>query len=88
MKHSICIATFNGEKYIHEQLTSILCQLSINDEIIISDDYSTDKTLEILKNINDTRIKIVNNSLFNNKGLKPINKATKKLRKFTFICYW
>jgi len=55
---SVCIATYNGEKYINEQLLSILNQLSENDEIIISDDTSTDHTINIIKLINDDRIKI------------------------------
>lgn len=46
---SICIASYNGEKYIEEQLRSILLQIDINDEIIISDDGSSDGTLEIVK---------------------------------------
>ena len=45
MKNSVCIATYNGEKYISEQLYSIKCQLSDNDEIVLSDDASKDKTL-------------------------------------------
>jgi len=44
---SVCIATYNGALYIKEQLNSILPQLSDNDEIIISDDHSTDDTLQI-----------------------------------------
>ena len=32
---SVCIATYNGEKYIEEQIASILPQLKENDEIII-----------------------------------------------------
>lgn len=55
---SVCIATHNGEKYIKEQLNSILCQLSPEDEVVISDDGSTDSTLEIIKGYNDSRIKI------------------------------
>ena len=47
---SIAIAAYNGEKYIKEQLTSILSQIDIDDEVIISDDGSTDKTIEIIKN--------------------------------------
>ena len=58
--NSICIATYNGEKYIHEQLSSILSQINIDDEIIISDDNSTDKTIEIIKSINDPRIRVIN----------------------------
>lgn len=46
---SVCIATYNGEKYLAEQLDSILLQVSEEDELIISDDGSTDHTLEILR---------------------------------------
>lgn len=55
---SVCIATHNGAHYIKEQIGSILCQLGINDEIIISDDGSTDNTIDILLAFNDKRIKI------------------------------
>ena len=56
---SVCIATYNGEKYILAQLYSILKQLSIEDEVIISDDSSTDKTVEIIKSIRDNRIRLL-----------------------------
>ena len=55
---SVCIATYNGEKYIKEQLFSILEQLGKDDEIIISDDHSTDNTLEIIEKLLDSRIKL------------------------------
>lgn len=55
---SVCIATHNGEKYIREQLESILRQLSDKDEIIISDDGSEDDTLAIVESFNEKRIKI------------------------------
>lgn len=45
---SICIPTFNGEKYIEEALKSAINQTYTNLEIIISDDASIDKTLEII----------------------------------------
>ena len=53
---SVCMATYNGEKFIKEQIDSILVQLSSEDELIISDDGSNDKTLEIIRQINDVRI--------------------------------
>ena len=56
---SVCMATHNGEKYIKEQLDSILCQLSSEDEVIISDDGSSDRTLEIIGSFCDNRIKVV-----------------------------
>lgn len=58
---SVCLTTYNGEKYIKEQLDSILVQLSEIDEIIISDDGSTDNTLDIIKSFRDKRIRIYNN---------------------------
>lgn len=50
MKVSVAMCTYNGEKYIEEQLNSILHQTKI-DEIIICDDGSKDKTLEICNEI-------------------------------------
>ena len=55
---SVCVATFNGGKYIKTQIESILKQLGENDEVIVSDDNSSDDTIEILKDLNDNRIKI------------------------------
>ena len=62
MKISVCMATYNGEKYITEQVVSILNQIGENDELIISDDGSTDKTIDKLKEIGDRRIKIIFNN--------------------------
>lgn len=55
---SVCVPVYNGEKYIKEQLESILPQLGSEDEVIISDDGSTDTTLEIIESLNDPRIQI------------------------------
>ena len=49
MKISVALATFNGEKYIKEQLQSILSQQLPVDEVVISDDGSSDSTPEIIK---------------------------------------
>ena len=59
---SVCIASYNGAKYIKEQILSILAQLSESDEIILSDDGSKDNTLTIIQSINDSRIKIFLNN--------------------------
>ncbi|MEO6524910.1 MAG: glycosyltransferase family 2 protein [Mucilaginibacter sp.] len=47
-KVSVAMATYNGGMYLKQQLDSILNQTYIVDEIIISDDHSTDNTLSIL----------------------------------------
>lgn len=59
---SVILATFNGEKYIDQQITSILQNLTESDELIITDDGSTDSTLLKLKYYaeNDHRIILVN----------------------------
>lgn len=57
---SVAMASYNGEKYIEEQIKTILINLKENDELIISDDSSTDKTLEIINSFSDTRIKLIN----------------------------
>lgn len=64
LRVSVAMATYNGEKYLKEQLDSILENLKSNDEIIISDDGSTDKTLKILEQYEseDSRIKVYKNS--------------------------
>ena len=61
MKISVCMATFNGEKFIKEQVQSIIKQLSDADEIIISDDGSTDETINIISAFSDPRIRLVHN---------------------------
>ncbi len=48
-KIDVLMATYNGEKYLKEQIDSILNQTYKNIHLIISDDCSTDKTREILK---------------------------------------
>lgn len=55
---SVCLAVHNGEKYIKHQLVSILKQLGKGDEVIISDDGSSDNTLNIIEELNDSRIKV------------------------------
>ena len=49
MTISIVIATYNGEKFLREQLDSVLAQTLMPDEIIVSDDGSSDGTWEILE---------------------------------------
>ena len=62
---SVCIATYNGEKYIKEQIDSVLCQIGSDDEVIVSDDGSKDNTIKIIEKYNDNRISIHLNSFRN-----------------------
>lgn len=47
---SVVMATFNGEKFISEQLKSIVTQLEDHDELIIVDDHSEDSSKQIIQN--------------------------------------
>ena len=53
---SVCIPTFNGERTIAETLRSVLSQTLSDFEIVICDDSSVDKTLEIIGQFDDPRI--------------------------------
>ena len=55
---SVALCTYNGEKYISQQLDSILCQSVPVDEIVVCDDCSTDSTRQILKHYAERSQKI------------------------------
>ena len=58
MKISIVMSTYNGEKYIVDQLDSIRKQSRMPDEVLIFDDCSTDRTVNIVTNyIQDNNLK-------------------------------
>lgn len=62
---SVAITTFNGEKYILDQLKSIEAQTIQPDEIIICDDCSTDKTVSVIENFSKNsllNIQLIKNS--------------------------
>ena len=79
-KVSIGIPSYNHEKYISETIESILNQTFQDFEIIITDDGSSDKTVEVIKEFSDPRIKIftfkqnqgackaLNNCIINSQG--------------------
>lgn len=48
MKISVCMATYNGERFLRKQLETIVTQLAPHDELVIADDSSTDGTSAIL----------------------------------------
>lgn len=61
---SIVMATYNGAKYLSEQIDSILSQTISNFELIICDDCSTDETWIVLEDyaLKDNRIKLFRNN--------------------------
>lgn len=59
---SVCVTTYNGERYIKEQLLSVLAQLTGDDEVVVSDDGSTDATLAVVSGIGSPRIRVFKNT--------------------------
>lgn len=59
MKISVALCTYNGEKYILDQLNSILNQSHKVDEIIICDDRSSDGTVEIIESLANANPEII-----------------------------
>ena len=84
---SIVMATYNGDKYIKEQIESILINMNEMDELIISDDNSIDNTRNIIKQYikKDKRIKLIDGP---KKGVKQnfANAVQASKGKYIFLC--
>ena len=59
MKLSVALAAYNGEKYIAEQLRSILDQLGADDEVVVSDDNPSGGTRDAVMALSDARVRYV-----------------------------
>ncbi len=86
-KISVCLASFNGEKFISEQILSILEQLNTDDELIISDDNSTDTTPQIIKELMrlDKRIVFLPGNNFRNPVYNFENALAKSSGEYIFL---
>ncbi|WP_207504997.1 glycosyltransferase [Telluribacter humicola] len=83
---SVCIATYNGGNYILDQLSSILPQLDVDDEIIISDDSSIDNTVFLADSLKDKRIKIFKNNKFRSPIFNFEHAITRASGNLIFLC--
>ena len=59
---SVCIPSYNGEGYIGRAVESVLAQTQDDFELIILDDQSTDRTVDVIKRFSDPRIRLIVNS--------------------------
>ncbi len=82
---SVCMTTCNGEKYLKRQLDTILEQLDAEDEVIVSDDSSTDKTLQIIKAYKDNRIILLENGNFGSPVLNMENALKRAKGDYIFL---
>lgn len=58
---SVCMAAYNGSRFIAVQVASILLQLEARDELVIVDDHSQDDTPTIVKSFLDSRVRLIRN---------------------------
>lgn len=60
---SVAMAVYNGERFLSQQIDSILAQLESEDELVISYDKSSDATLDLIRRYeaNDSRVRVVEN---------------------------
>lgn len=77
---SIVVSTYNEEKFLNKTISSLLCQDYSNIEIVITDDGSNDKTIDILKGYSaDPRFNIKFGSHTGNVGLN-LNESIRRSR--------
>lgn len=55
----MAMAAYNGSAYVEEQVRSILAQLGPQDEVVVVDDASRDRTVEVLRSIDDDRVRVL-----------------------------
>ena len=73
------MSTYNGEKFLVPAISSLLNQTVGNFELVVVDDCSTDRTVEILKNFEDERLVVLQNS--SNLGIAAsLNRALQAAR--------
>ncbi|MDR6141014.1 glycosyltransferase involved in cell wall biosynthesis [Microbacterium foliorum] len=56
---SVCMATYNGARFVRHQLESILDGLNPGDEVVVVDDASTDDTADVVAAVGDDRIRLI-----------------------------
>lgn len=59
MRPVVLLSTYNGSRFIEEQVTSILTQLPRSGQLLIRDDGSTDGTPEVIERMDDSRIQLI-----------------------------
>ena len=61
-KVSVCIPAYNHEKYVAECIQSVLAQSFQDFEIVITDDASTDRTVDVIESFSDERVRLFRHS--------------------------
>ena len=82
---SIIIPVYNAEKFLDETINTVLNQTYKNFELILVNDGSKDKSVDVIKKYNDKRIKLIDNK--NNKGAALSRNDGIRKAKGRYICF-
>ena len=82
---SIVIPLYNKEKYIVKTLKSVLSQSFKEFEIIVVNDGSTDKSVDLVNGLNDTRIRLIHQI---NQGVSVARNRGIQESSFDWIAFW
>lgn len=87
----VLLSTYNGEKYLKEQLNSIYCQKDVDVHLLVRDDCSTDRTIQILQDYKNSHGKM---HLYQGENVgaaysffKLLQLATESNETFDYYCY-
>jgi rhamnosyltransferase len=87
MKVLVILASFNGEKYIYDQINSILLQEDVCVDIFVFDDLSSDSTVEILQKFSNSKINIFLNETSSGSAANNFCNSLLKISDETYIKY-
>src|SRR5436305_6637069 len=80
---TVLMPVYNGEQYLGAAIEGILCQTHDNFELLIVDDGSTDRSVEIVMSYRDPRVRLV--SMHTNVGLSAALNEGVKLARAPFV---
>ena len=89
-KFALFMTTYNGEKYIADQIKTIILQKKVNLDIYIYDDHSTDSTISIIKSFNLNNLKTIkiNPKRLGSAGLNFFSMIMEiDFSKYDYICF-
>ncbi len=81
---SVCLPTYNGEAYVAEAVRSVLQQSYTDFEVVAVDDGSSDRTLKLLQEFDDPRLRVYQNS--QRRGIPANWNTAVELARGEYVC--
>ncbi len=84
---SVVIPAYNAERFIEQTIKSVVAQTYQNIEIIVVNDCSTDKTMEILEKLKKTEKRLLVETLKENSGVSAARNKGVELAKGEYVAF-